>query len=50
MISFFFGDYELDLVDLVALLQGKDNRLMTTSGDSRTQGTDVSRFTLKKNS
>jgi hypothetical protein len=38
---FFSGDYELDLVDLVALQQGKDESVNLTSGDSRTQETDA---------
>jgi hypothetical protein len=48
--NFFSGDYELNLVDLVYLQQGKMNRLMTTSRGSRTQETDVFKFTLLKNS
>jgi hypothetical protein len=42
---FFFGDYELDLVDLVALRQGRMNQLMNTSGGSRIQETDASKYT-----
>jgi hypothetical protein len=42
---FFSGDYELDLVDLVALRQGRTNRLMNTSGVSEIQGTDASKYT-----
>jgi hypothetical protein len=41
---FFSGDYELDLVDLVALRQEKDESIMITSGDSGIRETDVFKF------
>jgi hypothetical protein len=42
---FFSGDYELDLVDLVALRQGKDESIMNISGGSEIQETDASKYT-----
>ena len=44
---FFSGDYELDLVDLVALRQGKDesvNEYIRSSGGSGIQETDAFKF------
>jgi hypothetical protein len=45
---FFFGDYELDLVDRVT--KEKTNRLMSTSGGSWIQETDAFKFIWQKNS
>jgi hypothetical protein len=45
---FFSSDYELDLVDLVALRQGKDesvNEYIRSSGGSGIQETDASKYT-----
>jgi hypothetical protein len=47
---FFSGDYELDLVDLVALRHGRTSRLMTISGDSGIPETDAFKFIWQKNS
>jgi hypothetical protein len=47
---FFSGDYELDLVDLVALQQGKDESVKIGSRDSGIQETDAFKFIWQKNS
>jgi hypothetical protein len=43
---FFFGEYELELVDLASLQQGNEESLMIISRDSRTLETDASKSML----
>jgi hypothetical protein len=47
---FFSDDYELDLVDLVALQQGKDESIKIGSRDSGIQEIDAFKFIWRKNS
>jgi hypothetical protein len=47
---FFSGDYELDLVDLVALRQGKDESINEYIRRFRIQETDAFKFIWQKNS